>query len=91
LEIKKNMKKILFNNYGSAVPLILFFMAIFACGALYTLFFVEFGYPTFDSYIPASDSKTFIMMCLYAIPLFIIILGVICLIKSGLKRTVYYP
>ena len=79
------------NHEASAVPLILFFMAIFLCGALYTLFFVEIGFPEFNSYIPASDSKTFIMMCLYAVPLFILILGVICLIKSGLKRTVYYP
>ena len=85
------MKKILYNQQASAVPLILFFLAIFTCGALYTLFFVEVGFPTFNSYIPASDSKTFIMMCLYAIPLFILILGVICLIKSGLKREVYYP
>ena len=85
------LKNLLKNHEASAVPIILFFMAIFVCGALYTLFFVEIGYPTFDSYVPASDSKTFIMMCLYAIPLFIIIIGVICLIKSGLKRTVYYP
>ena len=85
------LKKFLKNNTGSAVPIILFFMAIFVCGALYTLFFVEIGFPTFDSYVPASDSKTFIMMGLYAIPLFVLIVGVICLIKSGLKRTVYYP
>ena len=85
------MRKIIHNNIASAVPLIMFFLAIFVCGAIYTLFFVEIGYPTFDSYVPASDTKTFIMMCLYAIPLFVIVIGVICLIKSGLKRTVYYP
>ena len=84
------MRKIIHNNIASAVPLIMFFLAIFVCGAIYTLFFVEIGYPTFDSYVPASDSKTFIMMCLYAIPLFVIVIGTICLIKSGLKRTVYY-
>lgn len=64
-------------------------MAIFACGALYTLFFIEVGFPTFESYIPASDSKTFIMMCLYAIPLFVLVVGVISLVREGLKRTVY--
>ena len=88
----KTNRSIIYDNCASAVPLLLFFMAIFTCGALYTLFFIEIGYPAFDSYIPASDSKTFIMMCLYAVPLFILTVGVICLIKSGLKRQMnYYP
>ena len=84
------MKKLRHNNTGSAVPLILFFMAIFTCGALYTLFFIEVGFPTFEGYIPASDSKMFIMMCLYAVPLFVLVIGVISLVRAGLKRTVYY-
>ena len=84
------MKPLIQNKQGSAVPLILFFMSIFACGALYTLFFLEVGFPTFESYIPASDSKVFIMMCLYAVPLFVLIIGVISLVRAGLKRTVYY-
>jgi len=84
------MKPLKDDRVASAVPLILFFMAILVCGALYTLFFIEIGYPTFESYVPSSSSKTFIMMCLYAIPLFILVVGVICLIKAGLKRTVIY-
>lgn len=74
------------NQEGSAVPLILFFVTIFSCGALYTLFFIEIALPTFSSYIPASDAKTFILMCIYAIPLFIIVVGVIALLLAGLKR-----
>ena len=81
------MRKLTHNNYASAVPLILFFVAIFACGALYTFFFIDVGFPTFDSYIPASDAKVFIMMGLYAIPLIVLIVGIISLLKSGLKRT----
>ena len=79
------MKKIISNNEASAVPLILFYLTIFACGGLYTFFFIEFGQPTFNSWIPDSDAKTFIMMCIYAIPLFIIITGILSLLISGLK------
>jgi len=78
------------NSYASAVPIILFLITIIGVGALYTLFFIEIGIPTFSSWIPASDSKTFIMMCIYALPLFIIVVGVVCLIKAGLKRSVMY-
>ena len=83
------MRKILNNNVGSAVPLILFSMTIVAVGALYTLFFIEIGIPVLGDYVPASDSKTFIMMGIYAIPLFVLVVGVISLLKAGLKRSVY--
>jgi len=39
-------------------------------------------------FIPASDSKTFIMMFLYAIPLFVLFIGVISLLKAGMKRSI---
>ena len=83
-------RKLLTNKYGSAVPIILFLLAIMACGGLHTLFMLEIAFPLFEGYIPASDSKTFIMMCMYAIPLFVIVIGVISLVKSGLKRMVTY-
>lgn len=83
------MKKLLDNNYASAVPLILFVVTIFACGALYTFFFIELGFPQFDSWIPASDGKTFIMMCIYAIPLFVLVVGSVSLLQAGIKREVY--
>ena len=74
------------NLEASAVPLVLFLVTIFACGALYSLFFLEIGFPFLDVFIPASDSKTFIMMMIYAIPLFVVVIGVIALLISGLKE-----
>jgi len=74
------------NLEASAVPLVLFLVTIFACGALYSLFFLEIGFPLLDGFIPASDSKTFIMMMIYAIPLFVVVIGVIALLISGLKE-----
>lgn len=80
--MKRNIIK---NNEASAIPLILFIITIICCGALYTLFFLEIGFPTLDSFIPASDSKTFIYMLFYAIPLFLLIVGLIALMTSALK------
>jgi len=84
------MKQLINNNEGSAVPLILFVITIFACGALYSLFFIEIAYPTFSSWIPAGDAKTLIMMCMYALPLFVIIVGMFSLLLAGLKREAMY-
>ena len=81
------MRKIQKNNDGSAVPLILFILTILSCGALYTLFMVEVAYPSLLYMIPDSDSKTFIMMGMYAIPLFIILIGVFALVKEGIKES----
>jgi len=79
------MREFIKNNYGSPVPIMLFLMTIIACGALYTLFFVEVAFPNLLNFIPDSDSKTFIMMGMYAIPLIVLIVGVFCLIKEGVK------
>ena len=80
------MRRLIKDQDASAVPLILFFLTIFGCGALYTLLFIEIGLPTFSHYIPNGDAKTFILMCIYAIPLFVLVVGVISLLLSGLKR-----
>jgi hypothetical protein len=77
------------NNVGSAVPVILFIVTIVGCGGLYTLFFLEFGLGFFDDLIPASDVKTFLYMCFYAMPLMLLVVGSICLVRAGLKREVY--
>jgi len=82
------MRSIIKSKEASAVPVILFMVTIIVCGALYTLFFLEIGFPLFKGYIPASDSKTFIMMMLYAIPLIVLLVGVISLLKAGIKRTI---
>lgn len=80
------IRKLITNNNGSAIPLILFALTIFVCGALYTLLFIEVAFPTLRHLIPDGTGKTFFMMCIYAIPLFIAIIGVISLLKEGLKR-----
>jgi len=79
------MRPFISDKNASAVPIILFIMTIFLCGGLYTLFFIEIGFPVLGSWIPGSDSKTFIMMGIYAIPLFIVIIGILALLLSGLK------
>ena len=84
------MRKLKNNDSGSVVPLLLFIFTIFGAGALYTLFFTEFALPNLDFLIPSSDSKVFIYMLIYALPLIILIVGVFALLKEGLKRTIYY-
>jgi len=76
--------------YASIVPIILFVLTIVVIGALYTLFFIEIGIPTFTSWIPASDSKTFIMMLIYAMPVIILLVGAISLVREGMKREGFY-
>jgi len=76
------------NNYCSAVPLILYVITVLFCGALYTLFFLEVFYPNFLSMVPASDSKTLITMILYSIPLLVLLIGLVVIIRAGLKK--YY-
>jgi len=83
------MKQIINDTRASAIPVILYVLGIIGAGALYTLLIIEIGQPTFDSYIPSGDVKTFVMMMIYGIPLFILVVGVIALIRSGLKREVY--
>lgn len=80
------MRKLRSNNTGSIIPVLWFIVTLFAVGLLYTLFFIEIGIPTFDSWIPASDSKTFIMMLFFAMPLMIVLIGGFALLKAGLKR-----
>lgn len=73
----------------ASVPILLYPLGLFVCGALYTLFFIETAYPMLKYLIPASDSKTFIMMLMYAIPLFILIILTIAFVKAGLVQRAY--
>ena len=82
------MRKLIKNNTGSIVPVLLFILTIFGCGALYTLFFTEIAIPSLSGFIPDSDSKTFIMMMIYLVPLIILIVGIFALVKEGLKRNI---
>ena len=69
----------------AAAPLLLFVLTIFVCGGLYSLFFLEIGFPAFNHLIPSSDAKTFVLMCMYALPLFVIVVGLFSLFKDALK------
>ena len=84
------MRSLKHNNTGSAIPLILFILTIIGAGALYTLLITQVGQPVFDQYIPAGDVKTFVMMLIYGMPVVILVVGVIALIKSGIKQEVVY-
>ena len=83
------MRSLKDNNFGSVVPLALFILTIIGCGALYSLLFIEIGIPTFSYMIPEGDAKIYIMMVIYAVPLFVLIIGMLALFLSGLKRTRY--
>jgi uncharacterized BrkB/YihY/UPF0761 family membrane protein len=83
------LRSLKIDNNASAIPIIYFILTIVVCGALFSFFFIEIGFTTFLGYIPESDSKTFLLMMLRGIPLIILFVGVICLIREGLKREVY--
>jgi cobalamin synthase len=54
---------------------------------MYTLFFIEVGLPLLDLIpVPASSSKTLIMTLIYAIPLIVLIVGLISLILAAIKK-----
>ncbi len=86
---KKNMiLKLRKNNNASAVPIIYFLLTIVVCGALFSLLFLEVAFPTFLSFIPDSTSKTFILMGLRGMLFIVLFVGIICLIREGIKREV---
>ena len=82
------MRKLITNNNGSMLILAGFILLLVAAGALYTLFFLEIAIPVFSPMIPSSDSKTMIIMLIYAIPAIITIVAVISAFKDSLKS--YY-
>ena len=84
-----NMRKLKENTNASVVPIILFILTILIAGSMYTWFFLEIGFPTFTGYIPSSDAKTLLMTLLYGIPVVILVVGVIALVKAGLKQGGY--
>ena len=79
------------NQDASAIPLILFVLTIVVAGALYTLFFLEIGFPILALIpIAASDTKTVIMMALYGLPLIVLVVGIVSLFLSALKNESFY-
>ena len=76
-----------FNDNASAIPLFLFIVTIVVAGALFSLFFIEVGFPLLDLIpIPESPSKIFILAAMRGIPLIVVIVGCVSLILAGLKN-----
>lgn len=82
-------RRLLNNNDASVIPLLMFVLVVFGGGALYTLLFLEIAIPELAYLVPASDSKTFILMCIYAIPLAILVISGFATFKAALKRHYY--
>jgi len=80
------MKKI--DDNASIIPVMFFIITIIVVGALFSMFFIEIGFPLVDNQIPIADSpyKTFITYVIRAIPLFVVVVGSISLFIVGLKR-----
>lgn len=70
----------------AAVEIIYYILTVFACGALYSLLFIVIGFPVFKAFIPASDTKTLMMMFFYGLLGIILIVGVLALIIEGIKK-----
>ena len=71
----------------AAVELLYYVLTIFVCGALYSLLFLGIAFPVFRAFIPASDSKTLLMMFYYGLLGIILITGVIAIIVEGIKKS----
>lgn len=82
------VRRFISNEFGSAVAIILYVFTIFAAGGLYTIFFIKVA-PVFYDMIPASVYKDVILGFIYFIPLLIILMAILSLIQSGLKRYGY--
>ena len=82
------LKNLRDNNDASAIPIIYFILTIVVCGALFSLLFLEVAFPTFTSMIPDSDSKTFIFMGIRGMLVIVLFVGIVCLIREGIKREV---
>ena len=85
------MTKFKDNNQGNISIIAIYLMTIISLGALYTLLFIEFAIAELAPIIPGSfgDYKTFILMFIYAIPIFIILVSSLAVLKNALKREVF--
>lgn len=80
------MKKIINDNDGFILPLIMFIMVLVIAGLFYTVFILWIGIPFFDAFIPNGDAKTFMLMLIFGMPLFILIGCSIWFIRVSLKK-----
>lgn len=83
------MRKLIQNEHASISPLVFFVLTIIGFGLLYTITFIWILIPEIAPLIPASDAKTFIMMCIYGMPLIVMVVGTIALIRKALRDRAY--
>lgn len=81
----ETLRSFIDNEEADAIPLILYVMGVIVGGALYTLFFIYIA-PSFYGLIPASVYRVLFLGILYFIPLLILFIGILSMIKAGLKR-----
>ncbi len=74
------------NDDASAIPLILFILGLFGSGAVYSFCFIVIA-PSLYDLIPDSMFKTLILGIIYFVPLVILIVGVLALLLSGMKKS----
>ena len=81
------IKKLSDDVCGSAVPLIYFVLTLLVIGALFSLFFIDVFFPLVDM-VGISDSvhKSFILLVLRGICLFIFAVGCVALLISAVKE-----
>lgn len=81
------MKKIIKDIEASVNPVLLFLMTLVAVGLLYALLFTQVFVPLIAPLIPASDSKVYFMMIIYAIPMIVVVVGMISVFQKALKKS----
>lgn len=79
------LRKLSDTSYA-AVEIVYYVITIFVAGALYSLLFIVIALPLFRDFIPASDTKTLIMMFMYGLPGIILVVGALALIIRGVQK-----
>jgi len=79
------MRSLKNNTEASAIPLILFVLGLFATGAVYTFCFIYIA-PCFYDLVPNGMFKTLILGIIYFVPLVVLLVGVLSLLLSGIKK-----
>lgn len=84
----KKLRPIVNNNYGSAIPIILYTFGLLGAGALYHLLFIQIGLPIFSPFIPTDlDPYRYVVLgIIYFLPLLILLMAIFSIIHAGLKR-----
>jgi len=81
------MMRKLISNTDALSNILIYILTIFSCGALYSLLFIDFGFPEMSSWIPETPTKILMMTLFRAIPGIIMLVCMFGLIREGIKKT----